>query len=289
MANFVRSLIWRIKGVNVYALVGKSGTGKSFRAKLVSQKYRLDLIIDDGLLIKDQKIIAGKSAKKESAYLAAIKTALFENAGHRKEVKEVLDEQKFKRVLIVGISERMVAKISERLGLPAPFRVIRIEDIATQAEIEQAIRARNSGGKHVIPVPAIEVARNYPHLLYETVRVFFKRGRSLFSKKTPEYEKSVVRPEFGKRGKITISEAALTQMVLHCADEFDSSIRIKKVAVRSDSTGYRLVIYLDVPYGKQLSGNLHDLQAYVVENIERYTGILIESADLSIDRVSPTA
>ena len=54
-----------MRGVTVFALVGRSGTGKSFRAKLVAQKFGIDLIIDDGLLIRDQKIIAGRSAKRE--------------------------------------------------------------------------------------------------------------------------------------------------------------------------------------------------------------------------------
>ena len=41
----------------IYALVGESGTGKSYHAKLVAQKYGLTALIDDGLLIQDDKII----------------------------------------------------------------------------------------------------------------------------------------------------------------------------------------------------------------------------------------
>ena len=288
MAKVVHRLVWRLKGIKVYALIGRSGTGKSFRAKLVSEKYGLDLIIDDGLLIKNQKIIAGKSAKKEKAYLTAIKTALFDDYSHRKEVVEALDREKFKRVLIIGTSERMVRRIAQRIGLPQPFKILRIEEIATEDEIRKAINARNGAGKHVIPVPAVEVARDYPHILYETVRVFLKRGRFFFTKKSHEYEKAVVRPEFGKKGRITISEAALTQMVLHCADEFDHTLVIRKVSVRYGVNGYIVAIFLDVPYGAQLSGNLHEFQEYVIDNIERYTGIMIEKVDIRVGHVSTT-
>ena len=277
-----------MKGVKVYALIGRSGTGKSFRAKLVSQKFGLELIIDDGLLIKDQKILAGKSAKKERAYLSAIKTALFDDMRHRHEVLEALEAQKFKKVLIIGTSEKMVRRIAYRIGLPQPFKIIRIEDIATEEEIDTAINSRNLSGKHVIPVPAIEVARNYPHILYETVKVFFKRGRLIFTGKSHEYEKSVVRPDFGQKGRISISEAALTQMVLHCADEFDPTLEIKKVAVRTGTSGYIIFIYLDMRFGAQLSGSLHDFHEYVIENIERYTGILIDKVDIQVNRVSVT-
>ncbi len=270
----------------VQFIFGRSGTGKSFRAKLVSKKYRLDLIVDDGLLIKDQKILAGKSAKKETAYLSAIKTALFDDYAHRSEVIEALDAEKFKRVLIIGTSEKMVRRIAQRLLLPQPFRILRIEEIATEEEIEKAINARNIAGKHVIPVPAVEVARDYPHILYETVRVILKRGRFFFSKKPHEFEKAVVRPEFGNKGRITISEAALTQMVLHCADEFDHTMLIRKVSVRSGANGYIVGVYLNVPYGAQLSGNLHNFQQYIIENIERYTGIMIDKVDIHVDHVS---
>ena len=93
MIRFVGKLAWRFRGIRVYALVGKSGTGKSFRAKLIMQKHSIDLLIDDGLLIKDQKIIAGKSAKREKAYLAAVKTALFTEKEHRRAVRHALERQ----------------------------------------------------------------------------------------------------------------------------------------------------------------------------------------------------
>jgi uncharacterized alkaline shock family protein YloU len=50
--------------------------------------------------------------------------------------------------------------------------------------------------------------------------------------------------------------------------------------------GYRLVITIDVPYGIQLSGNIHDMQQYIIENIERYTGILIEEINIIIDKIT---
>ena len=57
--------------MDVIALVGPSGTGKSHRALLVANQYKADIIIDDGLLIKDGKIIAGSAAKKEKSRIMA--------------------------------------------------------------------------------------------------------------------------------------------------------------------------------------------------------------------------
>ncbi len=242
------------------------------------------MIIVDGLLINGDDIIAGKSAKREKLYMSAVKTALFHEKAHRDEVARVLQRARWKKILIIGTSERMVKKIAERLQIPVPAKIIKIEDIASREEIDSAIRARKVEGKHVIPVPAIEIKRSYPRIFYDSVRVFLQRNLGA-SVRTPKlYEKSVVRPEFAKRGRVAISESALSQMVIHCVDEFDDSIRIQKITVRSDSQGYRLTVVIELPYGKQLSGNIHSMQQYIIDNIERFTGILIEEVNLVIDR-----
>lgn len=287
MLKSLSKLLWLVRGVRVFALVGGSGTGKSFRAKLVAQKYGIDMIIDDGLLINGESIIAGKSAKREKLYMAAVKTALFHEKAHRDEVARVLQRARWKKILLIGTSDKMVQKIAERLQIPYPTKIIKIEDIASREEIETAIRSRKVEGKHVIPVPAIEIKRSYPRIFYDSIRVFLQRNLSPGGLTTPKlYEKSVVRPEFSKRGRVAISESALSQMVIHCVDEFDDSIRIQKITVRSDSQGYSLTVTIDVPFGTQLSGRIHNLQQYIVDNIERFTGILIEEVNLVIDRFS---
>jgi len=286
--RFIGDLYWKIKGVRIFALVGESGTGKSFRAKLVAQKYGIDFIIDDGLLIRGDAIVAGRSAKKEQHYMAAVKTALFHDKKHRDEVARLLSKSSFKKVLVLGTSEKMVRKITERLQIPHPHKIIRIEDIASQAEIEKAIRSRKVEGKHVIPVPAIEIRRSYPHIFYDSVRVFLQRNLGMSAVQAPKvYEKAVVRPEFSKRGRVAITESALAQMVIHCVDEFNPAIRIQKISVRSDSQGYRLTLGVEIPYGTQLSGNIHNLQQYIIDAIERFTGILIEEVNIVVDRFAP--
>jgi adenylate kinase family enzyme len=281
-----RDFLFSLRRIKTYALIGESGTGKSFRAKLVAQKYGIDYIIDDGLLIRDNRILAGHSAKKEKTFMAAVKVALFDDQECRSEMARTLYEKKFKKILLLGTSEKMVCKIASRLELPQPARIIHIEDIATQEEIERAVRTRKIEGKHVIPVPSIEVKRNYPQIFYDAIRIFRRRRLPETFGSIPQvHEKSVVRPEYSKRGKVIISEAALSQMVIHCVDEYNQAIFIKKISVKDDEAGYRLVITIDVPYGIQLGGNIHALQQYIIDNIERYTGILIEEVNIIIDKI----
>jgi len=278
--------IFPLKRIKVFALVGESGTGKSFRAQLVAGKHEIEYIIDDGLLIRNNRILAGHSAKKEKTFMAAVKVALFDEKSHRDEIARKLQGEKTKRILILGTSDKMVNKISARLQLPTPSKIIRIEDISSQEEIENAIRTRRIEGKHVIPVPSIEIKRNYPNIFFTAIKIFKRKQGPAGIGATPSvHEKSVVRPEYSKKGKVVISEAALSQMVIHCVDEYNQNIRIKKIVVKDDDIGYRLVITIDVPYGIQLGGNIHELQQYIIENIERYTGILIEEVNIIIDKI----
>ena len=274
-------------GLTVFALVGESGTGKSFRAKLLAQKHGIDAIIDDGLLIQNDKILAGRTAKHEKTYMGAVRIALFDDKQHRDQVAKALQTNKIKKLLIIGTSEKMAQKITSRLQIPLPSKIIKIEDIANREEIEKAIRSRQIEGKHVIPVPAIEVKKSYSQIFHDSIKdLAVKSSFKFLKKKQSVLEKSIVTPEFSKKGRIEISEAALSQMAMHCVSEFSPEIRIKKLSIKTDSRGYRLIVTIDVPCGRQLTGEIHSLQQYVIENIEKYTGILIEEVSIIIDKIT---
>ena len=290
MSQFLENFVNSFKKVQVYALVGESGTGKSFRSKLLAEEYGIHAIIDYGLLIQDDKIVAGRSAKREKTYMGAVRVALFDDKDHRDSVAKVLRKTHIKKILLLGTSEKMVSKIAMRLQLPQPQKIIHIEEIATKEEIEKAVKSRQVEGKHVIPVPTIEVKKNYPQILSSSMRDFFSQKKWFHKKlKNPNgkmIEKSIVQPEFSKKGRIEISEAALTQMTMHCVNECDPDVKIKKITIKTDSRGYRLIVLIDVPFGTQLTGKIHRLQQYIIDKIESYTGILIEEVSIVIDKIS---
>lgn len=290
MSQFLENFVNSFKKVQVYALVGESGTGKSFRSKLLAEEYGIHAIIDDGLLIQDDKIVAGRSAKREKTYMGAVRVALFDDKDHRDSVAKILRKTHIKKILLLGTSEKMVSKIAMRLQLPQPQKIIHIEEIATKEEIEKAVKSRQVEGKHVIPVPTIEVKKNYPQILSSSMRDFFSQKKWFHKKlKNPNgkmIEKSIVQPEFSKKGRIEISEAALTQMTMHCVNECDPDVKIKKITIKTDSRGYRLIVLIDVPFGTQLTGKIHRLQQYIIDKIESYTGILIEEVSIVIDKIS---
>ncbi len=63
--------------MEVVAFVGSSGTGKSHRALVVAHENNIECIIDDGILIHDNKIVAGFSAKKESSRFKSCSSCYF--------------------------------------------------------------------------------------------------------------------------------------------------------------------------------------------------------------------
>ena len=72
--------------IKVYAFVGPSGTGKSYRAQMVASEKNVNYIIDDGLLIKDNEVIAGESAKKAPTKIETVKHALFYTDEEKQEI-----------------------------------------------------------------------------------------------------------------------------------------------------------------------------------------------------------
>ncbi|MDY5932130.1 MAG: hypothetical protein SPJ34_08920 [Candidatus Ornithospirochaeta sp.] len=281
MNRFFQFAFSKIKGVKVYALVGRSGTGKSYHSKLVAEKNRIDLIIDDGLLIKGDRILAGHSAKRDPNFISAVRTAVFDDDDHRDEVMNALLKEKYKKILIIGTSEKMIGKITKRLELPPAERIIHIEDVASQDEIETAMRIRFTEGKHVIPVPSIEVTRSAPQIVYDSMKVF--KGTKI-GKTRESYEKTIVRPEFSKPSKEELTDTTLMQMVKHAVGEYDSVMKVKKArGVKNPDSSYSLNITLQLPVRHYMATSITDLQEYISECVEKFGGIMIKKTTIEIE------
>ena len=80
--------------MKTYAFVGPSGTGKSYRAQMIASERGINYIIDDGLLVKDNEIIAGNSAKKAPTKIETVKHALFYDDDEKKPIQETLKKHK---------------------------------------------------------------------------------------------------------------------------------------------------------------------------------------------------
>ena len=128
--------------MKVYAFVGPSGTGKSHRAQMVASEKGINYIIDDGLLIKENKIIAGSSAKKAPTKIESVKHALFSKQEQKAEIRFIVKKYKPESILILGTSDNMVQKIAASLSFPEISETIYINEVATEEEMETARKIR---------------------------------------------------------------------------------------------------------------------------------------------------
>jgi len=283
MFELIKRLFSAVRPIKVYALVGKSGTGKSFRSQMIADKYHISLIIDDGILIKGNRLIAGKSAKQAASFISAMRCALFRDEDQRSEVMKALQKEKFTKILIIGTSEKMVRVIASRLNLPEPIHVFKIEEFATQEEIETALRTRYTEGKHVIPVPAIEVTRTAPSIVYDTIQVFFTHLP--FRKKARTFEKTLVKPGFSVPEAKVLSRNVFMQMINQCLYDYDNTIKINTLEVQNPDGKYKLQIGLRSP-NRIPKEEIPEIKEYIIDALEKYSSIQIADATVTIDEWS---
>ena len=163
--------------IKVYAFVGPSGTGKSYRAQMVASEKNIRYIIDDGLLIRDHEIVAGISAKKAQTKIETVKHAIFLDEERKIEMCNAIKKYKPESILILGTSDGMVEKIAHNLELPKIEEIIYITDVATKQEMETARRIRQTEGKHVIPVPTFEIKKDFSGYLLDPLQIFKTKGK----------------------------------------------------------------------------------------------------------------
>lgn len=270
-----------INRLRVYALVGSSGTGKSFRARLLADRFHIRYILDDGILIRDQKILAGRSAKREAAYLAAVKTALYADEAHRREVRYVLGRYKPRQILVLATSDKMILKICEHLGLPRPYRTIYIEDIASSEEIAMALDSRLHHGRHVIPLPSREVRQSAPAIIDDSIKVF---GRSGLFKGERIYEKTIVRPLFSPKDPVEIPLADLRRALRQTIQAHIPGVHMPRTEIKYQE-GYEIVVRIEAPANADFA--IDQLQHRIRVYLEKQTGIFIKRLTLSPVRARP--
>lgn len=256
--------------IKVYAFVGPSGTGKSYRAQMVASEKNINFIIDDGLLIKDNQVIAGESAKKAPTKIETVKHALFYKDEEKQEIIKALKKYRPQSILILGTSDGMVKKIAENLGLPEISETIYITDVATKQEMETARRIRVTEGKHVIPVPTFEIKKDFSGYLLDPLQIFKSKGKG---QKPYISEKSIIRPTFSYLGKFTISDTVFRQILEYLASKTPGIYKVQKTRVENYGEGARIYMEVTVVYGYNVVKDIKDFREKARNEIEKLTAM----------------
>ncbi len=265
------------KKIKVYAFVGPSGTGKSYRAQMVASERNIDFIIDDGLLVDGNKVIAGESAKKAPTKIETVKHALFLSEQEQDVINKALKKYKPESILILGTSDGMVSKIAKNLNLPEISETIYIDDIATEQEMKTARKIRETEGKHVIPVPTFELKKDFSGYLLDPLQIFKSKGRG---QKPYISEKSIIRPTFSYLGKFTISDTVFRQIVEYLATKIPDIYKVLKTRVENYGEGPIIYMEIMVVYGYNIMDGLKNFKSKAKKEIEKLTSMNVVSIDV---------
>ena len=271
--------------MKIIALVGPTGSGKSHRALLVAHERQIDLIIDDGLLIRKNLIVAGTSSKRQPTKVGAIKTALFANDGHADEVKNKIAELKPTSILVLGTSVNMINKITQRLDLPKTSEIIMIEEIATEDEIRTARKTRVEFGKHVVPAPTVEVKPRLSGLLVDPLPTLFKR-KSGKRQKHFMVDQTVVQPTFNFLGSFFISANAINHIISMATEKVDGVEEVYHIRTRTTPEGIEISLHITVIFGHRIPRVVEEAKQSIHHYLELMTSLHVLEINILVKKIS---
>ena len=271
--------------MKTYAFVGPSGTGKSYRAQMVANQRGINYIIDDGLLICGNEVLAGISAKKAPTKIETVRNALFQNEERKKEIQNVIKKKRPDSILILGTSDEMVSRIAENLGFEPISETIYISDVATEEEMAMARNTRVTQGKHVIPVPTFAIKKDFSGYLLDPLQIFKSTGRG----KAPYIsEKSIIRPTFSYMGKFEISDNVFKQIIDMVVKDIPGvhkiyRARISKHAKFNDG----IFIYLEViiEFGYNINDTMKEMKEKIIKEVEKLTAMNVLNMEIIVKDV----
>ena len=244
---------------------------------MVASEKDIHFIIDDGLLIKDNEIIAGSSAKKAPTKIETVKHALFYEESEKEPIDRAIKKYKPSKILILGTSDGMVKKIAANLGLPEVSETTYINEVATEEEMQTAKHIRVTEGKHVIPVPTFELKKDFSGYLLDPLQIFKSKG---VGQKPYISEKTIIRPTFSYLGKFTISDTVFRQIMEYLATKMPSIYKVVRTRVTSTEAGPTIYMEVVVIYGCNIQETLKEFKEKARKEIENLTAMNVVSLEV---------
>ncbi len=273
--------------MKTYAFVGPSGTGKSYRAQMVANERGINYIIDDGLLICGNEVLAGISAKKAPTKIETVRNALFQNEERKKEILKVIKKYKPDSILILGTSDEMVRRIAENLEFEPISETIYITDVASEEEMQMARNIRVTQGKHVIPVPTFAIKKDFSGYLLDPLQIFKSKGKGQMPYVS---EKSIIRPTFSYMGNFTISDSVFRQIIDCVVDKIKEVHKISRCIIKKnneqDDGGVYIYIEVVINFGFNVNEAMGKLKHKIIKEIENLTAMNVKNIEIVVKGVN---
>ena len=138
---------------------------------------------------------------------------------------------------------------------------------------------------HVIPLPSIEVKRDFPGYLVDPLKYFFSKKNE---NRRKIGEKSIIRPKFSQIGKLIITENAMIQLTTYITLQNSRVSSCNKVQVEMKDEGATIRMEITVQYGCNLPEVAQSVQNSVSRNLENLTGLIIYGVHVIIKSLDVT-
>ena len=182
--------------------------------------------------------------------------------------------------MILATSAGMVDKITGRLGLNPPARTIYITDIASETEIEAALRERREKKQHVVPVAKAQIQHNFAGKLVSQIRSFF-RGRD-----KEEASNTIVKPLFSFNGKVTIGTDAMLDMCRRLINESGHVKKIREIDLETYDDKIELSVELDLTLGQESALSIaRHIQRHLHGGLSYFTGMDIRNVNIRVNEI----
>ena len=155
------------------------------------------------------------------------------------------------------------------------------------SEIAKARAIRIKEGKHIIPVPTIELKPYFSGYLIDPLEIFFKKPQS--AKRRKLGEKSIVRPTFSYYGKLFIADAAIAAIVDNVATSDLAITRTGQINIKSSQDrekGISISLDVTIKYGQPLREILVNAQQRIKNMVEFMTGMMVKDVNIEVRRLS---
>ena len=161
------------------------------------------------------------------------------------------------------------------------MKTVYINEVASKAEIKKARYSRLQEGKHIVPVPTIELKPHFTGYFADLPYNIFSSQR----KQEKDADRSIVRPSFSFYGKLLISDSALEDIIKIIGRKLEGVERITSIKVRrrsDNSKGIVISVEVVLYYGVKLFAVTKQFQAKIKEKIEYMTAMKVNNVNVSI-------
>jgi len=173
-----------------------------------------------------------------------------------------------------------------------------IEDVATPKEIEKAQHARLKEGKHIIPVPTMELKPHFRGYLIDPIKTMWRRRTlkkqdqdTLGQIGSEGFERSVVRPAFSYYGRLTFDDEVIIKLIRNGLKKVAGVDETSIISFKKSDKGQNgLVVDMAVviEHGYPVKPLMQQVQKSVRNEIEYITGMSIERMSIKVKNIIET-